>query len=66
MRVSHEEFKKNLGKPLKLRALVDGIIYADPRREYKKGDVLEAEFIGSMVFFLKGGESISYYDFELA
>lgn len=65
MEVSFEEFKNNQNKPLKLRAITDGIIYAKQRRCYKKGDILEAKFAGSMVFFLEGGESINFYDFEL-
>lgn len=54
-------------KPFKIRAIQDGKIYggAESGKPFKKGDIFEAKFIGSMIFFLVGGGTSSFYKFEI-
>lgn len=65
--VTLEQFKsdKLQKKTLKLRAIKDGKSCSKTPWLYKVGDIVEAKFFGSMVFFTKGGETINFYDFEL-
>lgn len=66
--VTFEEFqsKELQHKTLKLRAVKDGKAFSKTPWFYKAGDIVEAKFFNSMVFFTKGGETINFFDFELA
>jgi hypothetical protein len=65
--ITLEQFKSEelQRKTIKLRAIKDGKAFSRIPWFYKEGDIVEAKFFGSMVFFTKGGETIHFYDFEL-